>query len=591
VKLSRLSFTRLWAAHAWLGVTCGLVLHVMFFAGGFALFHDELSAWQEPELSRAPPEQSVGRLVARALEASAAPPVALEVTMPGPNRPFVELAWTETSGARGEARLEAASGRAAPETSHLARVLFWLHFLYHPRVPWGMNVAGLFGAALLLALVTGLLIHLKDLVRQLYQLRADRSPRVLWSDLHKVLGVMGLPFQIAYALTGAVIGLAPVMLSLATGPIFHGDRAAAARALWGESAAPVPAGRRAPALPLDDLLSRARAVVPGFEPDFARLDNLGDAAARAAFWGRRPGRLFARGDVVLRATDGALIADGASTPPTPGAAVTRWATGLHYVWFGGVAARILCALLAAAACLTILSGNWIWLARRESTAARAGNRLLLRLTIGIGGGLLLGTAGLFWANRLAPPAARLDAETWAFFGTWAATATLFAARAESRGGWVGLLRLAGAAFTAVPLLTAARFAATASWAGVAAALGGVDTALAGLGLLLLLASEMVQRAAARATARGSGPLDRPARRPVAARVLPALLLAAVLAAVRVGQFPTEVGEAVLFALAAFTTAVSIFVPLAALRPRWAWHAALAAPVVALALLAVEARAR
>jgi hypothetical protein len=61
-------------------------------------------------------------------------------------------------------------------------------------------------------------------------------------------------------------------------------------------------------------------------------------------------------------------------------------------------------------CLTILTGNWIWLVRREARAAGAGNRLLARLTIGLGGGVIPAAAALFWANRAAPAQARMAME-------------------------------------------------------------------------------------------------------------------------------------------------------------------------------------
>ncbi len=41
---------RLWDVHTWLGVMASVVLSVMFVAGAFALFHDELSTWEDPRV-------------------------------------------------------------------------------------------------------------------------------------------------------------------------------------------------------------------------------------------------------------------------------------------------------------------------------------------------------------------------------------------------------------------------------------------------------------------------------------------------------------------------------------------------------------
>jgi uncharacterized iron-regulated membrane protein len=494
MKLSRHAFVRFWDVHAWIGVAGGLVLHVMFFAGGFALFYAELVDWQQAESTRVATasSQPVGALVERALAGKWDRLDRVDVWLPGEDPRFVEIRWKPTAGGESvDMWLDTATGALGPATSQLGTILYWLHFLYHPKAAWGMYVAGALGVALLLAIVTGVLIHLKDLVRQFHQFRPGKTVRVVWSDIHKVLGVMGLPFQIMYALTGSLLCFVSVALALFVGPVFAGDSAAANASLWGQlpktrdgNGLGTPGAR----LDLDALLAKARGAVPGFEPQHIRLEGINAPATTATFWGERAGRLFGRGDVVLRASDGGLLAETASAFPTPGAATMRWVTGLHYTWFGGLAAKIIYALLAAATCLTILTGNWIWLARREARANAVGNRLLAKLTIGIGGGVLLATAALFWANRLAPPAVRVACEVWVFFGVWAACALLFLLRAESRAGWTGLLRIASAAFALVPVAGVVRRGSI--------HVPGVEVGLALLGLALWGVAAVVKRRAA-----------------------------------------------------------------------------------------------
>jgi hypothetical protein len=145
--------------------------------------------------------------------------------------------------------------------------------------------------------------------------------------MHKVLGVMGLPFQLMYAFTGALLCLASVALALFAGPLFGGDREAAGRSLWGEFPSEGARGRHAPMLELDELIARARVAVPDLRPDFVRIEAAGETTATISIWGERPSQLFGRGDVVLRATDGALLAETVTSPRTPAATVMRWVTG------------------------------------------------------------------------------------------------------------------------------------------------------------------------------------------------------------------------------------------------------------------------
>lgn len=130
--------------------------------------------------------------------------------------------------------------------------------------------------AFVLVLVTGVLIHLKDIVRRFHQFRPDKSRRVLWSDMHKVLGVMGLPFQLMYAYTGAFIVLALLLLKTFTGPVFGGDEKRAAAVAWGslDSGGTRP-GAAAQTLSLDELVARAVKLRPDLQPEFIHVMHHG----------------------------------------------------------------------------------------------------------------------------------------------------------------------------------------------------------------------------------------------------------------------------------------------------------------------------
>jgi uncharacterized iron-regulated membrane protein len=438
-------------------VVAGLVLHVMFFAGAFALFHEDLEAWQETSEEQGPASGPASTLlplqtvVDRALGARGVKPAQLSLALSA-EHPFVDLAWPAGGPEWAEARIDRRSGREVAPSSHVARLLFWLHFLYHPAAPWGMQVAGFFGVALLLALVTGVLIHLKDIVRQFHQFRPGRAVRVLWSDLHKVLGVMGLPFQVMFAFTGALLCLAALLLGAFTGPIFAGDQTAAGAAVYGPEPEVKASGRPGPAPDLDAAVARAQTLFPGLVPTYLMVADRNDQDATVKLWGKHRGTLFALGQLTLRARDGALLGESfTGRTATPGAGVLRWVTGLHYALYGGLATKILYALLALGTCLTILSGNWIWLVRRQARAAQRGNQVLARLTLGFGGGVVPATAALFLANRLAPAGARPGSESVAFFGVWALTTAVCLLRPESRAAWVWLLRLSAGGFALVPV--------------------------------------------------------------------------------------------------------------------------------------------
>lgn len=471
MKLPRHAFVTYWEVHAWAGVLVSLVVNAIFFSGVFTLFRDETLVWQDPRAHspsagwRAPCDDAPLEPVARAaLDAADVTPkyLALSRLDAGCAPVEVEVRGVDPGGEDRELTflIDRRTAEILEPRSVVATFLFYFHFFYEAEVTngVGMWIAGLFGVFMLLILASGVLLHLKDLTRQLHQFRPRLRPRVMWSDMHKVLGVMGLPFQTLMVLTGAIVCLAQPVLGLWSKVVFSDVRTARA-AFFVDHGAP----RRSSEEPadmwsIDALLARAERAAPGLDPRYIRIQHPGDAAASAKVAGRVP-VLFGDATVTLSATDGALL--GATLPDVNERAITttqRWIYGFHFGWYGGLAVQLLYALLGLAGCATILSGNWIWLERRDPRRERRGNRILGRLTVGLGLGVAVAVAAMYFVSRAIPidVAWHATAEVAAFVGSWlVATVAVFFARDE-RIGAAAVLAVAGALFVATPILGFAR---------------------------------------------------------------------------------------------------------------------------------------
>jgi uncharacterized iron-regulated membrane protein len=460
MKLSVHAFVRFWDVHAWAGVIGGLVLYVMFLTGSITLFHQELALWSEPLSQRPAVEPSPGLEQAFDAVVASVKPGGDSVWFypPLPGRAAAKLAYEErATGAWTSAWIDASRGEVVPERERLSEFLYSLHFLWHDATgDWLYRLSGFLSVALLLAIVSGVLIHLKDLVRQFHQFRPQRSPRVVFSDLHKVLGVMGLPFQLLYAYTGAVIVLAPLVLPAFVGPVFRGDTHRAGHAVLGyASESAVKLGGLRPSLPLEELVRRARLAIPLREVESIKVSHYGRDGGSVEVRGAVAETPEGEARVRLRAADGAVErvktddADG-------GGRLRRWIYGLHFVHFGGVTARSLFFVLGIGACVTILSGNWIWLARREEKRSSTGNRILSRLTAGVGAGSLVAVAGLFLASRCLPLdiAGRGTIEELVFLGLLSGFVVWALAVRDERGLYRKGMGIAGAMLVPVPLLAA-----------------------------------------------------------------------------------------------------------------------------------------
>ncbi|GMU06480.1 PepSY-associated TM helix domain-containing protein [Corallococcus caeni] len=421
MKLSPRTFRIQFDLHAWAGVVASLFLFVIFFCGVFAMFREELEVWQEPALHVAPPSESppsFDAMLARVKEQGPLPRGAHVGLLTHEETRFITAYLFEPAGLR-VVWLDPLTGTALPERSRLASELYWMHFFY--RVPWGMEFAGLVSVALLVALVSGLWIHLKDLRAQWWRFRPTVKPRFSASDAHKVLGVFGLPFTAMLAWTGAVLCLAGLAAQGFGSAVYRGQADRVAR-LRGYSV-PVreASGRDAPMLSLDAVVDRARASVPGAEgtPRYVELHDHGDANGWAGVYFQLsplgPDH-FAHVDTVKGETFGTSVESR-----TPNFSFERLLFDLHAGRFAETLMRPLYALLALAMCAVLVTGNLIWLERRDPLRTRWGNRVLERLTVGVSAGLAFGTAVYCAANRVLPwtLARRGDWEFGLFLGAWA----------------------------------------------------------------------------------------------------------------------------------------------------------------------------
>ncbi len=90
--------------------------------------------------------------------------------------------------------------------AQLGNFIYGLHY-FRPIPVVGQYLSGLVALFFLFAILTGLIIHWNKILKNLFTFRLKSSLKNLWADAHTALGVIGLPFQLMYAVTGAVFGL------------------------------------------------------------------------------------------------------------------------------------------------------------------------------------------------------------------------------------------------------------------------------------------------------------------------------------------------------------------------------------------------
>ena len=74
----------------------------------------------------------------------------------------------------------------------------------------------------LFATITGICIHWKNILVKFSDFSTKGKLKQVWTKSHTVLGVIGIPFQIIYATTGAVFGLLNLLLLPSALVLFDG---------------------------------------------------------------------------------------------------------------------------------------------------------------------------------------------------------------------------------------------------------------------------------------------------------------------------------------------------------------------------------
>jgi uncharacterized iron-regulated membrane protein len=496
-RLARHALTRFWYAHAWAGAITALLVYVMFFLGAVVLFYRPLTIWEEPLLQR-PPQSvvSLERLVQ--LAAPEADEFYLYFASDERALPKVGYYLPDTTLWR-MWWLDAEAGQRIPEREKAAAFIYDLHYLWHDLTGfWLQYGAGVLVFGFLLALVTGALIHIGRYRQQLYRFRPEGERRVLWSDMHKVAGVFGLPFQLVYALTGSMMVLSPLLFKLSIDPVFGGD-AARAVATAGALVEDYPERDFGPPenpLPLDQLVALARSMEPRLEPESVVYRGYGHALGTVDVRGPIHGQPFGDGLVRLQAATGLL--DKLETPDreTAVGSLARWIHGLHTVEYGGTLVRWLLFVLALGGCATLLTGNWIWIERRAAARPSLFTTLLARLTAGVGAGCFAALGALLLSSRLLPlgDPARIQREELAMAGTLGAMVLLALSTRNTAAVWWRGLALAGVLIALTPIAAARHSALGLFGSGPShAVVLGVDAVLLTAGLVLLVSAFAVWR--------------------------------------------------------------------------------------------------
>ena len=246
-------------------------------------------------------------------------------------------------------------------------LLYDLHFL-RPIPMIGVTLAGLVSVFFVFSIFSGTLIHLKNFFRDFFMLRKKKKPLTFFKDSHIVMGVITLPFQLIYAVSGGVFCILVYLVLPQVLVQFKGDTSQ--MEAYFEDVQPTLEVTGEP-YHFDDIST----LVLSFEEEndveltYAWFYNFGDENMQLLLNGEKD-EINRRVRSLYTVKTGERASHLVSTEAPLVDQMNNWLSGLHYATFGGFLMKLVYLILALISCIVFYSGGLLWLESRKKKVRR-----------------------------------------------------------------------------------------------------------------------------------------------------------------------------------------------------------------------------
>lgn len=439
MKLSGLpnrAYNIVFHTHTVSGIAISFALYVIFFAGAFTLFKDEFYQWEDPK-ARQPITQPIDydALIENMKKKQPAfnldddmylyPP-----TIHKPSIAFFGHIVTKDKNVEdhfhGDYYPQTKELRIGEEQTTIGETLYRLHFF--DQIPFyiGRYISGFVALFFLFAVLTGVLIHWRNIVSKFYGFSLKGSLKQIWTSSHTVFGLLGLPFQLMYAITGAYYILSILILLPVVAIFFGGDQKKVYAMLRPNDA--VELNEKSPFtnknITINKTLEGIRAQYPGFEVQTVNIKHYSREDALLSVYGKDPSYFAGAGAMAIQLKDGKTVVEMMPGKKTYVQSVLYGIAGVHFATFGGILLKFVYFFLAISTCFVIISGVLLWKeARNKKNYTAKQKQFHHRVTmsyLAICFGLFPAIAILFMAERLIPGTLenRVSLVNSTFFLSW-----------------------------------------------------------------------------------------------------------------------------------------------------------------------------
>ncbi|MEN1786222.1 MAG: PepSY-associated TM helix domain-containing protein, partial [Bacteroidota bacterium] len=393
MEKSRRNYNVFFNLHTVSGIAISVGIFVCFFAGAYALFLNEIDIWQYNtkitdaqvidydrvlHIAKEEGYQLTGRksIAIKQLKKTG------EITI-GSGRLKVDSLQVNGAMSPKDSLAHAAiylridpttyeiNSRERPKyDSHLGTFLYHLHFF--EQIPTaGIFLSGFVSLFLVFSIFTGIIVHWKKIRSNFFTFRLKSSVKNFWTDGHTALGIIGIPYQLMYGVTGVFLGGTVIFAYLPTILVLEGNTKELGQLIYPKNESPRPTESEVldGTFFINTLVERTVSTLDANEIGSidVNLSNYGkiDAAVNVSIIMDEQSYFSGTTSTKYRLADGEIITHKPIEEKNYAYYPRLLLKKIHYATFGGYFIKIVYFLLALATCYVILSGVMIWLVARE----------------------------------------------------------------------------------------------------------------------------------------------------------------------------------------------------------------------------------
>ncbi|MEL1241175.1 PepSY-associated TM helix domain-containing protein [Flavobacterium flavipallidum] len=422
--------------HTVSGIVISVILFIIFFAGSFSFFRDDIASWERGESASL--SKGIQIDYNRALKTldSIHDLRGRKISIYQPHnekKVSFSLEATKDSLASKKAReaqflyLDNTTYKAETytETYSLGEFLYRLHFLAQIPYPAGYYLAGFTALFFLFATATGVLLHWKKIVSNFYVFRPKEKLKTWWTDAHTSLGILGLPFQFVYAVTGAFFMIKLLIVAPSVQLLYKGDESKLYQELeYNTTELPFENQKIKQSYDISQMISDTKKQWKDFDITHIEIQNYGDTNMHLLVEGEAAydKKFTGIGKIIYKVASGEIVFK--KDPYASSSyldSVKNVLYRIHFGDYGGYGLKILSFILGILSCFVIISGVMIWLVARDKKnmpeKKRRFNETVVRFYLAICLSMFPVTALSFIIAKLYYPLAQNTTYT-VFFISW-----------------------------------------------------------------------------------------------------------------------------------------------------------------------------